>query len=73
MLSKFLRKSNYYYITYLVGNKNNMEYGHGTFKKRGLPDIKSYLNEIHNMPENKDNDYSVVILSCIEVKEDFIK
>ncbi len=70
MLSK---KPKYYYISYITGIVNNMKYGHGTFKEKGLPDLERYIKEIQSLPENKGKDLSVIILSCIEVEKDFIK
>ncbi len=69
----FSKKPKYYYISYIAGVVNNMKYGHGTFKEKGLPDLERYIKEVHGLQENKGKDLSVIILSCIEVGKDFIK
>lgn len=68
----FSKKQKYYYISYMVGTVNNMHYGAGTFTETGLPDLKRYIKEIQGLKENKDKEKSVIILSCIEVRADFI-
>ncbi len=72
MLSRLFKKK-YYYISYQVGVTNNMVCGCGTYEEKGLPDLERYIKDIHNLPENKGKDVLVIILSCIECREDFIK
>lgn len=66
------RKSKYYYISYIVGITNNMKYGSGTFEETGLPDLERYIKEINCLEDNKGKNFTVLILSCIEVQKDFI-
>ena len=64
-----------YYIAYDVFTPNEkVIHGSGTFVCRGKPNLKKWIEDIETY--NVDNGIiveAVQILSCIEVKKDFIK
>ena len=71
MLTKFFRKTKYYYVGYIVQTNNSNIYGSGTFSARKNADLQEIIRKIHKFNDNKAK--NVIILSCIPVKEDFIK
>lgn len=68
-------RKKYYYIAYDVFyHDNKVIHGSGTFVCKGKPDLKKWLEDIeaHNF-NNGISAIDIQVLSCIEVKEDFIK
>lgn len=70
-----LNKKKIYYIAYDVFlQKEKVIHGSGTFSCKGKPTLKKWIGDIetHNF-NNGIPTGAIQILSCIEVKEDFIK
>lgn len=70
-----LNKKKIYYIAYDVFlPKEKVIHGSGTFVSTGKPDLKKWISDIetHNF-NNGISTGAIQVLSCIEVKEDFIK
>jgi len=67
-----LTKTKIYYVSYKLVLANGEIYGSGTFKTKGLPKLGEWIEEIKAENSTKIIKY-LVVLSCIEVDEDFIK
>ena len=70
-----LNRKKIYYIAYDAFLSNEkVIHGSGTFSCKGKPDLKKWLQDIetHNF-NNGISTGAIQVLSCIEVKEDFIK
>jgi hypothetical protein len=68
-------KEKTFYIAYDVFlKKDKVIHGSGTFVCKGKPDLKKWIEDIetHNF-NNGISTGAIQVLSCIEVKEDFIK
>lgn len=70
-----LGKKRIYYIAYDVFlNNEKVIHGSGTFSCKGNPDLKNWIEEITKVNFNNGiSAEAIQVLSCIEVKEDFIK
>ena len=70
-----LTKEKTFYIAYNVFlPKDKVIHGSGTFVCKGKPDLKKWISDIENYNSNNGiTPEAIQVLSCIEVKEDFIK